>query len=63
MLKAAKAPKSFTFAMKSTDKLSFFENLDDYVHLFSCNDREGNDWMEKILLARVSVLSLGMNYY
>jgi len=51
--KASKAPKSFTFAMKSTDKMSFFENTDDYVHVFSCNDREGSDWMEKILLARV----------
>jgi len=39
--------------MKSTDKMSFFENTDDYVHVFSCNDREGSDWMEKILLARV----------
>ena len=49
-----KAPKGFVFAIKSTDNLSFFEDTSDYMHLFSCGEKEGLSWMEKILLARVS---------
>lgn len=49
-----KAPKPFIFAVKSTDNLSFFENTADYLHIFSCNQKEGEKWMEAILLARVS---------
>lgn len=49
-----RAPKDFTFAVKSTDNLSFFENTADYLHIFSCKTDAGEKWMEKILLARVS---------
>jgi hypothetical protein len=48
-----KSPKSFVFAVKSTDNLSFFENAADYVHYFSCGTAEGEQWMKSILLARV----------
>ncbi|KAE9394891.1 hypothetical protein BT96DRAFT_827087 [Gymnopus androsaceus JB14] len=51
-----KAPKDFTFAVKSTDSLSFFENTADYLHIFSCRTDVGEKWMEKILLARSYVL-------
>ncbi|KAJ7053967.1 hypothetical protein C8F01DRAFT_996200 [Mycena amicta] len=51
-----KAPKPFVFAVKSTDNLSFFENTADYLHIFSCNQKDGEKWMEKILLARSYVL-------
>ena len=40
--------------MKSTDNLSFFESTSDYVHFFSCDKKDGEAWLEKILLARVS---------
>jgi hypothetical protein len=50
-----KTPRPFTFAVKSTDNLSFFENTADYLHMFSCSEKEGNAWMENILLARVSL--------
>ncbi|KAJ7022420.1 hypothetical protein C8F04DRAFT_1138144, partial [Mycena alexandri] len=36
-----KAPKPFCFAVKSTDNLSFFENTADYLHMFACNQRDG----------------------
>ncbi|KAF8645217.1 hypothetical protein AX16_008044 [Volvariella volvacea WC 439] len=51
-----KAPKQYVFAIKSTDNLSYFENSADYLHIFSCTTREGEVWMEKILLARSYVL-------
>ncbi|KAK7048573.1 PH domain-containing protein [Favolaschia claudopus] len=51
-----KAPKPFVFAVKSTDNLSFFENTADYLHIFACNQSEGEKWMERILLARSYVL-------
>ncbi|KAF8073883.1 hypothetical protein FPV67DRAFT_1738693 [Lyophyllum atratum] len=51
-----KAPRPFSFAIKSTDNLSFFENTADYLHIFSCSEKEGNLWMEKVLLARSYVL-------
>ncbi|KAG6850333.1 hypothetical protein H0H93_014606 [Arthromyces matolae] len=51
-----KAPRPFSFAVKSTDKLSFFENTADYLHIFSCGEKEGAKWMERILLARSYVL-------
>lgn len=51
-----KAPKPFVFAVKSTDSLSLFENTSDYLHTFSCKERDGLEWMSKILLARVSFL-------
>ncbi|KAF5317557.1 hypothetical protein D9619_013160 [Psilocybe cf. subviscida] len=54
--RANRAPKPFTFAVKSTDNLSFFENTADYMHTFSCSEKDGNIWMEKILVARSYVL-------
>lgn len=50
-----KAPRPFSFAVKSTDNLSFFENTADYLHMFSCGEKDGAIWMERILLARVSL--------
>ncbi|KAF5361028.1 hypothetical protein D9756_004992 [Leucocoprinus leucothites] len=49
-----KSPKPFAFAIKSTDKLSFFENTQDYKHVISCSEKDGKVWMEKILLARLT---------
>lgn len=54
--RAQRAPKPFVFAVKSTDKLSFFENTADYLHKFSCKEADGKIWMEKILIARSYVL-------
>ncbi len=51
-----KAPKPYVFSVKSTDSLTYFENTADYVHVFSCGESEGKNWLEKILLARVRVL-------
>ncbi|CAL1712463.1 unnamed protein product [Somion occarium] len=51
-----KAPKSFVFAVKSTDNLSFFENTADYMHTFACEKKDGQALIEKILLARSYVL-------
>jgi len=53
-----KAPKPFVFAIKSTDNLTFFENKADYLHMFSCQARDGHKWIEKILVARVSPVSV-----
>ncbi|KAG6891515.1 hypothetical protein C0992_005049 [Termitomyces sp. T32_za158] len=50
------APRPFSFAVKSTDNLSFFENTADYVHIFSCGEKEGMAWVEHILVARSYVL-------
>lgn len=52
-----KSPKPFVFAVKSTDNLSLFESATDYVHFFSCNQKEGETWMQAILLARVSPIT------
>ena len=54
--RAFKAPKPFTFALKSTDDLSFFEDKSDYMHLISCEEKTGQRWMERVLLARSFVL-------
>ncbi|KAF8891964.1 hypothetical protein CPB84DRAFT_1816263 [Gymnopilus junonius] len=51
-----KSPKPFAFAIKSTDNMSFFENTDDYLHTFSCSEKDGSVWLEKILIARSYVL-------
>ncbi|KAH8082006.1 hypothetical protein BXZ70DRAFT_901145 [Cristinia sonorae] len=51
-----KAPKGYVFAVKSTDNLSFFEDTSDYMHLFSCGEKDGAVWLEKIMLARSYVL-------
>jgi hypothetical protein len=55
-----KAPKPFVFAVKSADNLSLFENASDYVHFFSCGQKEGETWMQAILLARVCALMLAI---
>lgn len=52
--------------MKSTDHLSLFENAADYLHVFSCNPKDGEKWMQVILVARVSkpdVLGLDRDAY
>lgn len=59
--RVSKAPKPFVFAVKSTDNLSYFESTADYVHVFSCGEHEGQNWLEKILLARVSTLIFHWN--
>ncbi|KAG1748733.1 hypothetical protein EDB19DRAFT_1683366 [Suillus lakei] len=51
-----KCPKPFVFAIKSTDNISLFENMSDYVHILSCNQKDGERWMEAILVARSYVL-------
>ncbi|KAG8966304.1 hypothetical protein FRC03_012206 [Tulasnella sp. 419] len=51
-----KAPKSFVFAVKSTDNVSIFENPADCAHIFSCDADTGSAWVEKILVARAYVL-------
>ncbi|PPR07925.1 hypothetical protein CVT24_000905 [Panaeolus cyanescens] len=51
-----RAPKPFAFAVKSTDNLSFFEDASDYMHSFSCQEKDGVIWLEKILVARSYVL-------
>ncbi|KAH9936565.1 uncharacterized protein B0H18DRAFT_867929 [Fomitopsis serialis] len=49
--------KGYSWAVKSTDSLTFFENTSDYVHVFHSNtEAEGKAWIEKILLARSYVL-------
>ncbi len=48
-----RSPKPFAFTIKSTDNLSFFENTEDYMHNFSCSEKDGQVWVEKILVARV----------
>jgi hypothetical protein len=56
--KLHKAPKPYVFAVKSADNLSLFENASDYVHFFSCGQKEGETWMQAILLARVFAVLL-----
>ncbi|KAG8214636.1 hypothetical protein J3R82DRAFT_9714 [Butyriboletus roseoflavus] len=61
-----KSPKASVFAIKSTDHLSLFENAADYLHVFSCNPKDGEKWMQVILVARVSnldVIQLGRDAY
>ncbi len=53
--RVSKAPKGFVFAVKSTDNISYFESTADYIHMFTCSEKEGENWLEKILLARVSL--------
>ena len=53
-----KAPKPYVFSVKSTDSLTYFEDTSDYVHVFSCGESEGKNWLEKILLARVCSIHL-----
>ena len=48
-----KSTKQFTFAVKSTDPISLFENKSDYLHVFSVPEETGVAWVEAIWLARV----------
>ncbi|KAI0338854.1 hypothetical protein BDW22DRAFT_1337212 [Trametopsis cervina] len=59
--RVSKAPKGFVFAVKSTDSLSFFESTTDYVHVFSCDEKDGLKWLDSILLARSYVLHQDRN--
>jgi len=54
--RVSKAPKPFVFTIKSTDNLSFFENTADYMHTFACGEKDGQNWLEKILVARSYLL-------
>jgi growth factor receptor-bound protein 14 len=56
VIRPQKSPKPFLFAIKSTDNLAFFENTADYLHRFSCKEKDGLQWMANILLARVSLI-------
>lgn len=48
-----KSSKQFTFAVKSTDPITLFENKSDYLHVFSVPEDTGIAWLESIWLARV----------
>jgi len=56
VIRLHKAPKPFVFAVKSTENLSLFENTADYVHIFSCSQKDGEKFVEMLLLARSYVL-------
>ncbi|KAI9443185.1 hypothetical protein H4582DRAFT_1922996 [Lactarius indigo] len=58
-----KPPKPYVFAVKSTDNLSFFENAADYVHVFCCSEKDGNKWMESVLLARSYFINQDRNTF
>ena len=53
------------FALKSTDNLTLFENPADYLHIFACDHNDGQRWVERVLLARVSLglLQCGQIYF
>ncbi|THH08499.1 hypothetical protein EW145_g2653, partial [Phellinidium pouzarii] len=51
-----KTPKPFSFSVKSTDPITLFENKSDYLHVFSCPDDSGRQWVENIMLARSYIL-------
>lgn len=56
LTRAYRSTKHFTFAVKSTDNLSYFEDTADYLHMFSCSEKDGRAWIERILVARSYVL-------
>ena len=47
--------KGYCWAVKSTDSLTFFENTADYMHNICCSEKDGQVWVEKILIARVGL--------
>ena len=64
LTRPAKAPKGYVFAVKSTDNISYFESTSDYIHTFSVPEKDGEQWLESILLARVCVqLTFGVCLY
>ncbi|KAK1216904.1 hypothetical protein PQX77_020480 [Marasmius sp. AFHP31] len=52
----SKTPKEYTFGIKSTDKMSLFEDTNDYMHIFCTREGEGEKWMQRIRIARSYVL-------
>ncbi|KAG7088122.1 hypothetical protein E1B28_012147 [Marasmius oreades] len=52
----SKIPKEYAFGLKSTDKMSLFEDTNDYMHLFCCREGEGEKWVQRIRIARSYVL-------
>lgn len=57
-----KSPKPFIFSVKSVQNMRMFENLSDYHHVFCCDGRDGAQWLQNILLARVSNFDLRSSY-
>lgn len=53
-----KAPKPFAFAIKSTDKVTLFENADqDFIHFFSVKtESERDQWIQRILETRSPIV-------
>ncbi|OCB88911.1 hypothetical protein A7U60_g3866 [Sanghuangporus baumii] len=51
-----KAPRGFTFAVKSTDPITLFENKADYLRVFSVPEETGIAWLEAIWRARSYIL-------
>lgn len=56
-----KSPRPFIFSMKSVQNMRLFERPQDYHHVFCCDPEEGRDWLQNILLARVSIPSMAFN--
>ncbi|KAJ8080300.1 hypothetical protein PM082_017132 [Marasmius tenuissimus] len=52
----SKTPKEYAFGIKSTDKMSLFEDTNDYMHIFCTREGEGEKWMQRIRIARSYVL-------
>lgn len=53
-----KSSKNFTFAVKSTDPITLFENKSDYLHVFSVPEDTGVAWVESIWQARVCISTI-----
>jgi hypothetical protein len=49
-------PKEFVFAIKSQDKITMFENPENYIH-YLCADslKTMNEWIITIRMAKVSL--------
>jgi len=50
-------PTKFVFAIKSQDKITMFENPDNYIH-YLCADHldDMNNWIITVRMAKVSLL-------
>ncbi|CAO1618616.1 unnamed protein product [Sympodiomycopsis kandeliae] len=54
---AIKAPKAHAFCLRSQDKISTFENKDEYSHYFALSDPSAHrDWIRAIINARTYML-------
>ncbi|KAF8321973.1 uncharacterized protein EI90DRAFT_3078356 [Cantharellus anzutake] len=51
-----RSPKPYVFALRSTDSPRIFEDLNDSVHIFSCEKGDGEHWVQTVMLARSYVL-------